>query len=42
MNDIVLTAGGKSLRLYEKMQTAIVACHSIDECKGLADQAARP
>jgi hypothetical protein len=30
----------KTVRLYEKMQTAIGACFSFDECKAIADQAA--
>jgi hypothetical protein len=40
-NQIVPTrlAGDKPLQLYAKMQTAIAQCHSVDECKGVADQA---
>ncbi len=40
MTNLVLSAGGKIPRLYEKMQTAIAACHSFDEVKAIADQAA--
>jgi hypothetical protein len=40
MTDLALSSSGKTLRLYEKMQTAVAACYSVDECKAIADQAA--
>jgi hypothetical protein len=40
MTNLVLSASSKIPRLYEKMQTAIAACHSFDEVKAIADQAA--
>ena len=38
--NLVPVAGSKNPRLYEKMQTAIAVCHSFDEVKAIADQAA--
>lgn len=41
MKDLALPPGvAKTVQLYEKMQTAISACFSFDECKAIADQAA--
>jgi hypothetical protein len=38
--EIILPGGdGKTLQLYGKMQAAIAARHSIDDCKAIADQA---
>jgi hypothetical protein len=40
MNDLILGEGGdKKVRLYERMQTAIDECHSIDEFRDVADHA---
>ena len=40
MTDLVLSSNGGTVRLYEKMQAAIAACHTLDDCKAIADQAA--
>jgi hypothetical protein len=41
VKDLALPPGvAKTVQLYEKMQTAISACFSFDECKAIADQAA--
>jgi hypothetical protein len=31
--------GGKAVQLYQKMQAAIFECHSLDDCKAIADHA---
>jgi hypothetical protein len=41
MNELALIdESPKAARLYERMQTAIAACHSLDDCKAIAEQAA--
>lgn len=40
MNELAIIDSGPSApRLYERMQSAIAECHSIDDCKTIADHA---